>query len=187
MAISSKALANHLLDLAKCDATDVSPMKLQKLVYFCQGWHLAITDEPLINEQIEAWKYGPVVDSLFHAFKSYGRSPIDSPAVRYIVKTPENIESGNLADFEVEGVIPSIDDECEDQAWAEVAKRIVKKVWDVYKPFSAERLSNMSHVPGGPWAETVAKYEGAPPKGTDISRDLLASHFSKALKSHLAK
>ena len=36
-------------------------MSLQKLLYYVQAWHLAITDEPLFEEQFQAWKDGPVV------------------------------------------------------------------------------------------------------------------------------
>ena len=60
----------------------VSPMKLQKLVYFAHGWHLAIHNRPLVNEQVEAWKFGPVFSDLYHQIKSFGNEKID----RYIVK-----------------------------------------------------------------------------------------------------
>jgi uncharacterized phage-associated protein len=40
-------------------------MKLQKLLYYAQGWHLAITDRPLFTEQMQAWRDGPVVYSVF--------------------------------------------------------------------------------------------------------------------------
>ncbi|WP_350280485.1 type II toxin-antitoxin system antitoxin SocA domain-containing protein [Kribbella sp. HUAS MG21] len=40
-------------------------MKLEKLVYYSQAWHLAITDAPLFDDPIEAWRDGPVVDHLY--------------------------------------------------------------------------------------------------------------------------
>lgn len=40
---------------------EMTSMKLQKLVYYCQAWHLAWSDEPLFRESIEAWANGPVV------------------------------------------------------------------------------------------------------------------------------
>jgi uncharacterized phage-associated protein len=42
----------------------VSPLKLQKLVYYAQAWSLALDEEPIFDESIEAWKNGPVVRSL---------------------------------------------------------------------------------------------------------------------------
>lgn len=43
--------------------------KLHKLLYYCQGYHLAQFDEPLFAESISAWDMGPVVGQLWHAEK----------------------------------------------------------------------------------------------------------------------
>jgi uncharacterized phage-associated protein len=44
----------------------IDTWKLQKLVYYCQAWHLVWEDEPLFNDQIEAWANGPVVRYLYN-------------------------------------------------------------------------------------------------------------------------
>ncbi len=44
-------------------------MSLQKLLYYVQAWHLAITDQPLFEEKIKAWKDGPVVPQVWHERK----------------------------------------------------------------------------------------------------------------------
>lgn len=51
-------------------------LKLQKLLYYAQAWHLALYDEPLFDERIEAWVHGPVVPSIYHRFKDYQWRPI---------------------------------------------------------------------------------------------------------------
>lgn len=43
----------------------MSTWKLQKLVYYCQAWHLVWDEEPLFDEPIQAWANGPVVWSLY--------------------------------------------------------------------------------------------------------------------------
>ncbi|MFI9380740.1 Panacea domain-containing protein [Kutzneria sp. NPDC052558] len=43
----------------------MTAMKLQKLVYYCQAWHLVWEEKPLFDEQIEAWANGPVVPDLY--------------------------------------------------------------------------------------------------------------------------
>lgn len=43
----------------------VTAMKLEKLVYYCQGWHLARTGLPMFADPIEAWREGPVVPHLY--------------------------------------------------------------------------------------------------------------------------
>lgn len=47
----------------------ISTMKLQKLVYYCQAWHLAWTGKPLFKEKFEAWVNGPVCPELFKLHK----------------------------------------------------------------------------------------------------------------------
>jgi uncharacterized phage-associated protein len=44
---------------------NMSTMKLQKLCYYSQGWHLAWRNEPLFPERIESWRMGPVVRELY--------------------------------------------------------------------------------------------------------------------------
>lgn len=46
---------------------EMTTIKLQKLVYYCQAWALVWTDEPLFEEKIEAWANGPVCPLLFAA------------------------------------------------------------------------------------------------------------------------
>lgn len=51
-------------------------MKLQKLVYYSQCYHLFRLDMPLFPDSIEAWKYGPVCPVLYDKYKQFGRLPI---------------------------------------------------------------------------------------------------------------
>ncbi|MCX5066731.1 DUF4065 domain-containing protein [Micromonospora lupini] len=43
----------------------ITAMKLQKLCYYAQAWHLVWDDEPLFGERIEAWANGPVIPDLY--------------------------------------------------------------------------------------------------------------------------
>ncbi|RFU60735.1 Panacea domain-containing protein [Peribacillus glennii] len=74
MAVAIEA-AKFLLFLKEHDPRrlELSNLKLQKLLYYSQGYHLAMTNgEPLFDEPIEAWKYGPVVKEIYHKYKKYG-------------------------------------------------------------------------------------------------------------------
>ena len=65
--ISCQDVANYFLSLCDEDAGDlISNLKLQKLVYYAQGFHLAISGEPLFDEKIMAWEHGPVIPQLYH-------------------------------------------------------------------------------------------------------------------------
>ena len=55
----------------------ISNLKLQKLLYYMQGFHLAFFNAPFFNESIEAWTYGPVVPVVFQEFKRYKEHAIN--------------------------------------------------------------------------------------------------------------
>jgi uncharacterized phage-associated protein len=49
----------------------MTAMKLEKLVYYCQCWHLARHHSPLFDEPIEAWRQGPVVPALYQRHRGH--------------------------------------------------------------------------------------------------------------------
>lgn len=78
--LSCHDVAKYFLTKVDPDAGDlVSNLKLQKLVYYAQGLHLALYEEPLFTEPIEAWPHGPVIPVLYHAYKQYGNAAIERP------------------------------------------------------------------------------------------------------------
>lgn len=54
----------------------MSNLKLQKMLYYEQGYHLAVFGTPLFDEDIEAWMYGPVVPSVYEHFHENGAGGI---------------------------------------------------------------------------------------------------------------
>ncbi|NNH67983.1 Panacea domain-containing protein [Rhizobium laguerreae] len=44
---------------------EMTAMKLQKLVYYCQAWSLVWDERPLFDEPIQAWANGPVSPDLY--------------------------------------------------------------------------------------------------------------------------
>jgi uncharacterized phage-associated protein len=109
-------VADYLLAQQDAESGDtISNLKLQKLVYYAQGYHLAIYDEPLFSEQIEAWTHGPVVPDLYHRFKSYGSSSL--PVVTELDLSIFNNSVQELLD----------------------------EVYSVFNQFSAWTLRNMTH------------------------------------------
>lgn len=159
MPYEAKAVANEFLKLAEWEHKKLTPMQLIKLVYFAHGWHLALTGEPLINENVEAWRYGPVIPSLYHEFKVFGNEPITRKAtVGEWITFDKKV---NLALNE-----PGIPE-------GTYAHNLIKRVWDVHKHLSAIQLSNMTHEPDSPWTTT----EGKEIKGTDIANEKIRDYF----------
>ena len=71
-------IANYFLDKAKQTAIAVTNLKLQKLVYYAQAWHLAIHNEALMEEvEFEAWIHGPVIHELWNKYRNYSYKPIN--------------------------------------------------------------------------------------------------------------
>jgi uncharacterized phage-associated protein len=91
-AITANTVADFFLCFAREHGDVLTPLKLQKLVYYAQAWHLALKGKPLFDEKIEAWIHGPVVRSVFTRFKKYSWRPIDRA-----VKQPSL--SGNVKKF----------------------------------------------------------------------------------------
>ena len=81
MSHSSLHIANAFLSLSEPDKGDIiSNLKIQKLLYYVQGYHLALYGERIFNEDIYAWQYGPVVQEVYHEFKQFGSNAIPVPA-----------------------------------------------------------------------------------------------------------
>lgn len=175
MPYDPRAIANYFLELAKAQGVeDLTPPKIQKLVYFANGWNLAIRDVPLIDEQVEAWRWGPVIRSLYRAFRQYGNQPVGEPAILF---TYEADDSGDFVPCET---IPTIDDRPED---AEFTKELLKRVWDVYGKYTPAQLSNLTHQDGSPWHEVYLRYHGEIPRGTDISPELIRDYFVRQARA----
>ena len=78
MAYNVKQIANLLLLYSADNQGEfMTNMKLQKMLYYQQGFHLAYFDTPLFDNEIEAWMYGPVVPEIYEIYKSNGRNGIE--------------------------------------------------------------------------------------------------------------
>ena len=79
----SKYTARDVAEYYLCCSVDkesgdlISNLKIQKLVYYAQGIHLAAKGKPLFDDEIVAWMHGPVVKSLYHQYKDKGDGPIE--------------------------------------------------------------------------------------------------------------
>ncbi|MBD2384884.1 SocA family protein [Cylindrospermum sp. FACHB-282] len=114
--LSCHDVAKYFLAQTDEDAGDlISNLKLQKLLYYAQGFHLALYDKPLFSEPIEAWRYGPVVPEVYHEYKNCGSDAIP---------IPEDIDFSKFNEQTVE---------------------LLNEVYNVYGQFSAWKLRNMTH------------------------------------------
>ncbi len=72
-----RQIADYILTLSNAEIGELtSNLKLQKLLYYAQGVHLAAFDAPLFEEDMVAWNYGPVVESVYKQYKIFNSGPI---------------------------------------------------------------------------------------------------------------
>ena len=146
---SAKYVTNTILQRAFREGrTDMSPMKMQKMLFFTHGWHLATTGMPAIDRPFEVWRYGPVVSEVYQALKGFGSDPITS-----YIKEPDG-KTAFVVNPEFRDIYTSLD-----------------IAWEKYVGIPAVNLSAMTHEPGSPW--DVARRSGA----SIIADDLIRGYF----------
>lgn len=131
------AVANEFVDLAKKENRDIKLLGLVKLTYLAHGFSLAANNEPLLDyryDSVEAWRYGPVIPSVYHTFKHNKSQPITEMA-----EIPQWDENGMIGDY----MVPRVTDE--------KAKQIIRFVWNRYKNCKESELVSMLHRDGTPW------------------------------------
>jgi len=107
--------------------SEITPLGLQKLLYFCQGYSLALESAPIFPEECEAWPHGPVYQEIYHLFKSFKYSPIDDD--RFIIL---NNSKDALSDRE---------------------KQIIDLVSATFGAYSGKTLETITHSED-PWKNT---------------------------------
>lgn len=70
-------IAKYMLVVAHENGDVITNLKLQKLLYYAQAWHLVKKGVPLFEDAIEAWEFGPVVRAVYNEYKEFNRMPID--------------------------------------------------------------------------------------------------------------
>ncbi len=109
----------------------INSIKLQRLLYFAQGWFLAMYERPLFDEKIEAFRYGPVCIDIREQFLQYGTG---------------NISSTGAADH-CDDLLPVV--------------AFLSVIWEVYgKKFNLVQLSRLANDEEGPWYKTIAENPG---------------------------
>lgn len=134
--IASETAAKLFIMLANRSEDDfITNLKLNKLLYYAQGVHLARTGEPLFDEDIEAWQYGPVVPSVYRTYKVCGSNPI-----------PMQDDSLTTDDFTSAELETLLDVERE------------------YGQYTGAKLVSLTHSSGSPWRGAYDAKESVIPK-----------------------
>lgn len=145
-------IAEWFLYQGQSDETEVTPMKLQKLLYYAQGHYLGETGERLFTSEMEAWRHGPVSPRIYQEYKDFKREPIT------VTIDPEHVNfhfSGNDLGY-------------------------LARVWHQYGHLSGSELRNMTHEEA-PWINAWGRNpESAFDYGEEIMTiDEMRAYFSE--------
>jgi len=158
------SLANYFVDRAVSEQVDIFQLGLMKRVYVTHGFCLAIYDKSALDPRfdvVEAWKYGPVIPSVYHSFKHHGKNPIKEKSVIIDVELPT---------YEINTKIPELTD-------VEV-KEVADMVWLRYFNFSDKRMVELTHRQGTPWS--MSYQEGKTCEIPDLYTRAFYKKFVKA-------
>lgn len=111
-------VAKHLIKIAsqEPEREHITNLRLQKLLYYVQGWSLATNNAPMFREAIQAWVNGPVVPDAYLHFKPY---------------------KGDLIPTDAGGDSPMLSDD---------EKAFIRSIWQRYGQYSAAQLWRMTHT-----------------------------------------
>jgi uncharacterized phage-associated protein len=151
------------IELAKLLLAKAGPMphlKLQKLLYYVEAWHLAILGESIVDDRFRAWMHGPVSTKVWHAFKN-STSPVFSKIM--------------LASREVKQAISHAEARLDPAQLA-----LIEDVLAEYGKLDAYSLEAQTHSEE-PW---IRARHGTPPDKVSnaiISKELMKKFYSRRL------
>lgn len=123
--ITANIIADLIVGFCSEHGDLVTNLRLQKLLFFAQAWHLALRDKPLFPERFQAWVRGPVQPNVYARFHHFGSSPIEGTSSAWNV--PKGVER-HIADvMEAYGSFSSYELEliaCDDEPWREARRGI---------------------------------------------------------------
>lgn len=114
MAYSALAVSQYIIDHEWEKDRPVSNLRLQKLLYFIQGYFYMCYGHRCFDDKIEAWDFGPVIPNIYHEYKIYGSCIIITRKTNLIVTLSQE------------------------------AKERIDEFLDVAKMYSTSRLVNIS-------------------------------------------
>lgn len=160
MKTNALAVANYLIELARRDNIELHLLGLVKRVYIAHGFSLALYYRSLLDDRfdkVEAWRYGPVIPSVYHSFKQFRNAPITDFA--------QNLRWDERRNKE-EWYTPMVAD-AQDKA-------VIEAVWKRYENMKDSKIVDLLHMKGTPWS--LCYEEG---KNKPIPDELTGAYYQK--------
>lgn len=157
MPYDARAVANAFIQLGLDNSRPITPMAAMKMTYLAQAYHLGHTGQPLIQQEIVDWVYGPVIWDVYYALRRYGGEPVP----RLIEGYPANLA------------------QAQDNS---LAATIIKDTYRVYKDYTNRQLSHITSAKDTPWHRNRTLAEKI---GSFLTEKLPETRFWKDVKVFL--
>lgn len=155
-------VANFFVEMSNADEDSrMTNLKLNNLVYFAQAWSLEKLGKHLFEEEVLAWKHGPIIPSVYRAFSPCSRNRISETA----------------GDFSEDNYSEEVRDLLLD---------VTEKYWD----YSTSGLRNLTHRKGGAWSQIYSETKTNPiPKNLikEDVKDYILNSFDDRTDEIIAK
>jgi uncharacterized phage-associated protein len=162
---SAIAVANWFINRKKTDQCDITHLKIQKLLYYAQGWHLAYFDTVLFEDAIFAWKYGPVIHSIYNALKIVDKEQqIIELIYGYLIDNGKYIPAISYIDQDDKETLIFLDE-----------------FWSSYSKYNPWMLVNSTHQAGTPWTQVIEAYNSGKSFNDIIPIELLKFYFKSII------
>jgi uncharacterized phage-associated protein len=165
MRYDSRAIANYFISKADGAGKALTPMQVIKLVYFAHGWNLGIYGDPLIDDEVEAWDYGPVIRPVYDAFKKFGNQPVTELAKKW------HILNGDVTGQPIDAKFDAIE------------TSLLDKIWEVYGHLKGFQLSEITHRDDSPWHKIYNEHG----RNSVIPDSLIGNYFKELGERNRAK
>jgi uncharacterized phage-associated protein len=155
--MKNKAVAEYFIKLANYHGESITHLKLQKLVYYAQVWHIALNDRtPLFeeNREFQAWQHGPVNYDLYKDYKKYLYNQINHEPNEELIN----------------------------KYLSEDDKEFIEEVSSVYLQYGAYKLELMTHQEE-PWIKARGGLPNDAPSKTVIDESVMYDFYKKLSES----
>lgn len=136
---------------------EITPLALQKMLYYIQGIHMVMFEKELFTEDCQAWVHGPAYEEVYEVFKSFKYNPIDD--IRFAMFQNRFDE---LSDNE---------------------KKVIDLVVGSFGMYSGKALEQITHEET-PWKVARKNYLSNEPSNEIIFKETIKQYFSEISKQY---
>lgn len=129
---------------------EITPLMLQKLLYFIQGIYSALYGKPIFSEDCRAWIHGPVYPEVYELFRDFKYNPIED--ARFAL---------------LEGAADALTDD---------EKRVINLVVNTFGMYGGKVLEKITHNEE-PWKEARKGYGNAIPSSEILTKERIMKYY----------